>query len=83
MKLMRFWFECEKGLGVGVTAFTFADAVTLIQNEPLAMLNKPNFKQFIVDVDISGLDKGHVIPNMGVCSNRGVWFPNSGATLRS
>jgi hypothetical protein len=28
------------------------------------------------DVDIQTLDQGHVLPNMGVPSERGVWFPN-------
>ncbi|WP_255356377.1 hypothetical protein [Lysobacter sp. Root983] len=30
----------------------------------------------IVDIDIRDLDPRHVLPNIGVCSVRGVWYPN-------
>jgi len=35
----------------------------------------PDIKNTVTDVDISKLDQGHVRPNMGDPSQRGVWFP--------
>lgn len=32
--------------------------------------------EIIEDIDIRQLDQGHVIPNMGVVTFEGVWFPN-------
>jgi hypothetical protein len=31
--------------------------------------------EVIEDIDISLLDQNHVIPNMGVVTFKGVWFP--------
>ena len=63
------------GLGCGVTAFDREDALRLVTE--LAFDNEavPPVKSVIENVDISTLDRGHVIPNMGAPSERGVWFP--------
>ncbi|EAZ97904.1 hypothetical protein MELB17_13567 [Marinobacter sp. ELB17] len=31
---------------------------------------------YIENIDVQTLDRDHVIPNMGVCTERGIWFPN-------
>lgn len=36
---------------------------------------QPAVTDVIVDVDVSTLDKSHVLPNMGSTVVRGVWFP--------
>ena len=74
--LIRFWFSTEKGLGIGVTAYSIEDAIAVIQAQESAMRYGPNFEEFIEDIDVQELDQGHVVPNMGVCTQRGVWFPN-------
>ena len=74
--LIRFWFKSEDGLGIGVTAYSLEDAIDLIKSQDIAMMLKPNFDSYTENVDIQDLDQNHVIPNMGVCTNRGVWFPN-------
>jgi hypothetical protein len=74
--LTTYWFECEIGLGVGVTAFSFEDAVNLLQNDSTLGCFNPSFERFKANVQISDLDVNHVIPNMGVMQFRGIWYPN-------
>jgi len=33
------------------------------------------FVGIVPDVDIRTLDQNHVVPNMGVVTSRGVWYP--------
>lgn len=73
--LRRFWFPLSRGLGIGVTAPTEAEARELAetvraQSYPESILRAP-----VVDVDVSSLDIDHVLPNMGPAAVRGVWFP--------
>jgi len=83
--LRRYWFEFRNaqgretslgvGRGCGVTALDHADALTILEQlvfegEPL-----PAIERVIEDVDVSTLDPGHVLPNMGLVCARGVWFP--------
>lgn len=72
--LRRFWFRTEKGLGIGVTAYSLDDAKYLIEETDF-YLDK-NILEIIEDVDVRSLDQGHVIPNMGPPNFRGIWFPN-------
>ena len=74
--LTRFWFDSDEGLGVGVTAYSLDDAKSLIESESLMEHIKPKLNSYIENIDIQKLDQNHVIPNMGICANRGIWFPN-------
>jgi len=81
----RFWFEFELdtafnflpgiGLGCGVTAFDYDDAIKILDEIIFSSITRPPFRRVIEDVDIGTLDQGHVIPNMKAPVNRGVWFP--------
>jgi hypothetical protein len=73
--LRRFWWPVAGHLGIGVTSYTKEEALRLAQ--VVAAQHGWQFEpvEVVEDVDISQLDPRHVIPNMGVCSNRGVWFP--------
>jgi hypothetical protein len=73
--LKRFWFKTEKGFGIGVTAYSREDAEELIDEIDIP-INKV-VVAILEDVDIRALDQGHVIPNMGPPSFRGVWYPNA------
>ena len=73
-RLRRFWFEIEKGHGVGVTAYSIDDARGIIKKE--ASLNCVEIIKIIEDIDIRSLDSGHVIPNIGPVNFRGIWYPN-------
>ena len=81
----RCWFEFEIdaafnfppgiGIGCGVTAVDYNDAVKILDEKVFHSIKRPSFKKVIEDVDISTLDQRHVIPNMKPPVNRGVWFP--------
>ena len=63
-------------MGVGVTAYTIDDAKELLRqmvfkDEPL-----PHVSNIIENLDVSTLDAGHILPNIGVPTVRGVWYPN-------
>jgi hypothetical protein len=57
-------------LGVGVTAYSEADARKLVAEV---------FDAAIIAVevitDMQSIDQGHVAPNMGNHFERGIWFP--------
>jgi hypothetical protein len=73
--LTRYWFRSRKGLGVGVTAFNVEDARSLIRLNTFLMSYEPIFDSYIENVNIHDLDQNHVIPNMGVVVDRGIWYP--------
>ena len=73
--LKRFWFEARKNHGIGVTAYDLEDARTIVRSCAWAMSYGPDFDRFIENIDITELDQGHVVPNMGIVIDRGIWFP--------
>jgi hypothetical protein len=73
--LRRFWFPVTGHLGIGVTAWTRSEAVALALHTAAALGWQFDVGEVVEDVDIRTLDQGHVVPNMGVSSERGVWFP--------
>jgi hypothetical protein len=80
--LKRFWFEFEPfghptalNIGCGVTARDYDDAVNILREHVFTGQPFPKVLRVLPDVDVRGLDKDHVIPNMGVVTQRGVWFP--------
>ncbi len=75
--LRRYWFKTKEFFyGIGVTAYSLKDAQNLVQ-ESIPYVNW-NFNELevIENIDISNLDEGHVLPNMGAPNFRGVWYPN-------
>ena len=85
--LKRYWIilypEDKYGpRNIGVTAFSKDDAKLIIKanlenlayNELVKSINDDT--EFIENIDIRLLDKGHVIPNMGVVTFKGIWYPN-------
>jgi len=81
--LKRFWFQFERSellppgvrMGCGVTAFDIQDATVIIQERVFGVLHMPRPLRITEDIDVSSLDSGHVLPNMGNPVARGVWFP--------
>jgi hypothetical protein len=82
--LHRYWFEfggprhtLPPGgrLGCGVTAVDRADAEHLLVDGPFRGKPLPPVERMIEDVDVGELDAGHVLPNIGDVTQRGVWFP--------
>lgn len=84
MKLTRYWLEFDRGIaklppgfrmGCGVTAYSEDDALYLLREYVFQGGDIPITERIIEDVDISTLDKNHVIPNMEPPNWRGIWFP--------
>jgi len=88
IQLKRYWFEFEFELewddpkippgtlmGCGVTAYNYEDTVDMLCRIVFDNKVLPKIKKIIEDVDITTLDKGHVIPNMLPPNWRGIWFP--------
>lgn len=85
--LKRYWFIVypQDRFGpknIGVSAYSKDEAKALIIDtltrinliEYFANLNDDT--EVIEDIDIMQLDQNHVIPNMGIVTFKGVWFPN-------
>lgn len=68
--------------GCGVTAYDEADARRLFETTVVPCYGPREIVEIIKDIDVTTLDQGHVIPNMGVCTNRGVWYPNLPSPVR-
>jgi hypothetical protein len=84
--LHRYWFrwtgdphELPQGaaLGYGVTGVDSQDAETLLSAALLDGAPLPTGADVVEDVDVRKLDQGHVLPNMGDRTVRGVWYPHS------
>lgn len=87
MKLIRYWIEFQLDLndwsspksllraGCGVTGSSVDDCLNIIRQRILNGQTLPPVERVIENIDISTLDSNHVIPNMGLVVNRGIWFP--------
>ncbi|MGE6218446.1 hypothetical protein ACQKCH_01370 [Nubsella zeaxanthinifaciens] len=83
--MIRYWFEFDfenylpvpsgTRTGCGVTAYSYEDALNIINEKIFNKIPTAPIKQVVENVDISILDKGHVLPNMGLPNVRGIWFP--------
>jgi hypothetical protein len=75
MKLIRFWFEFDNIHSYGVTAWNYDDAINILKEKVFSNTPFPVIKHVIENVDVSALDKGHVLPNMAIPTIRSIWFP--------
>ncbi len=85
MKPTHYWikrrlsYSESLGLGLmsdcGVTAYGLDDTLGLIQQRIFNGKSLPEIETLIEDVDVRNLDQKHVIPNMRVVTERGIWFP--------
>ncbi len=57
-----------------MTAYDYDDAIAILRQRVFEGA-EPAIAEAIADVDVSTLDKNHVLPNMGSTVVRGVWFP--------
>lgn len=77
----RYWIHLRNAdqfaglrMGCGVTAFDLDDALVLLQTHVVGDQSL-DVANVIEDVDVRTLDPSHVLPNMGVVTRRGIWFP--------
>jgi len=83
--IRRYWFEFSKlkktslplgvSNGCGLSAYNYDDAIELLKEKVFENEELPLIENVSEDVDVSTLDSGHVLPNMGNVTVRGVWFP--------
>jgi hypothetical protein len=81
--MRRFWFQFDMSndlppgvrMGCGITAYDREDALRLLRERVFLETTIPRPLDIVEDVVISSLDAGHVLPNMGDVTIRGVWFP--------
>ena len=57
-----------------MTALNEAEALSLME-EHVFLNGLPRITTLIEDVDVSALDEGHVLLNMGNVLVRGIWYP--------
>jgi hypothetical protein len=81
-QLRRYWITFENldrltalNLGCGITAYNTEDALTLLRGTVFGDKEIPNILDVAEDIDVSTLDENHVLPNIGLVTVRGVWFP--------
>ena len=80
--LKRYWFNFETlgqpsalNLGCGVTAYDYGDAISLLRQRVFTGKDLPRIIGCCADIDVSTLDQKHVLPNIGLVTVRGIWFP--------
>jgi hypothetical protein len=80
--LRRYWFKFERlpvpaavNLGCGVTAHSRDDALALVKERVFGTEKLPPLVEVVDDVDVSSLERKHVLPNLGNLRERGIWFP--------
>jgi hypothetical protein len=83
--MRRFWFDFDfenyykipNGLkiGCGVTAYNYQDAIGLMEEKIFKGKQFPTINNVVENIDVSTLDKGHILPNMKPPNMRGIWFP--------
>ena len=82
--MRRFWIRFDLSIeqphpagsliGCGVTANSEDEALSLIKDRVFKD-TLPPILEVIEDVDVTELDRSHVVPNMGDPSVKGIWFP--------
>jgi hypothetical protein len=82
--LTRYWITFTKTVprlppgvqhGCGVTAQSEEEALAMVRKLVFRGGSLPPIEAIMTDIDISQLDPGHVVPNMGFANRRGIWFP--------
>ena len=80
--MRRFWIAIEPlpypsglNLGCGVTAETEEEAAAILLERAAALNDAVSIRSITPDVDVSTLDKGHVVLNIGDIFSKGIWWP--------
>jgi hypothetical protein len=76
--LNTYWIEFGAPLNMhfGVTAYSFDDAMILLKQRAFVKQSIPAVKNVTENIQFKDLDQNHVVPNIGVITERGVWYPN-------
>lgn len=63
------------GLGCGVTAASDEEAFALIERDVFSQFGRFEISSISPVERIEDLDQSHVVPNMRLFFQRGIWFP--------
>ncbi len=85
--VIRYWLILDPDnrygpKNIGVSGFSVPHARSLVKEAITRLgwiiISEENIdkSEIIENIDVRKLDQNHVIPNMGVVSRLGVWFPN-------
>ena len=80
--LTRYWFPATRGLGIGVTAYSLPQAKEMALSALSLLPSGAQLSDPVTNVDVSSLDQGHVVPNMGPYF-RGHLVPGTDALIGS
>ncbi|MES2463540.1 MAG: hypothetical protein V4671_23450 [Armatimonadota bacterium] len=72
--LRRYWFQTKIQQGLGVTAYSQADAEEILRIAGYFPTYIPLVQEIVEDIDVSQI-VDNVQRNMGPPSVRGVWYP--------
>ena len=78
--LTKYWFEFDTAdsllrYGIGITAYSYEDAINIMQAELFKNQSMLAIKTYIEDFDVRTLDANHILPNIGPVNIRGIWYP--------
>jgi hypothetical protein len=62
-------------LGFGVTAFSLADALRIIEDAGYELPKDRSALRVTEGIRVDDLDESHVVRNMGPIVVRGIWYP--------
>ncbi len=78
--MQRYWMEIKPVQGnllahrqFGITAFNQEDALAILRSRIGVEFDVIQCNE---GIDVSTLDKAHVLPNIGNVFPRGIWFPS-------
>ena len=78
--LTKYWLSFNEAtpypLGVGVTAYSLEDAEAIIAKRLFMNGYVPAFNQKAIE-SLDDLEQNHVLPNIGLITFRGIWFPKT------
>jgi hypothetical protein len=76
--LTTYWIEFGTlyEMQYGVTAYSLDDAIFLLQQKVFRTDKIPAARNVIENIKVIDLDQNHIVPNMGLITERGIWFPN-------
>jgi hypothetical protein len=80
--LTRYWFAFVQSespsalnLGCGITAYDRSDAERMLHDTVFSIFAERVVAQVVENIDVTTLEKNHVLPNLGNPAVRGVWYP--------
>ena len=73
--LHRYWFQTNIITGLGVTAYSRADAEELLRVVGYLPLYAPHVLEIVDNIDISQIEYSSVRKYMGPPNLRGIWYP--------